>query len=276
MKVPPYVEVETSRYCNRMCKWCPNHLHRQRRVQEYMSWSILQGIVNSLARVNFDGWFAFHNYNEPLENPRLLNELKLIRSIIPRARPTVYTNGDSLTAVRYEELCAAGLAQMRVTVYPTSLASGKASHDTLWTWLEKRPFLLHNSWVQVTARQGPSLISRGSPELILISPNIDNYYDRGGTISWLSIQHRKEPCLLTAHSLSIDYQGNIKMCCNVMMEIGDHHPYILGNVKNIDVITAWNSPRFEALRKLHAECNWSTTPICKTCRQVLRLGADNG
>lgn len=269
MKLPRYVEVETSRYCNRQCEWCPNHPLGDRKVQEFLNWADLERVLYSLARVDYEGWFAFHNYNEPLANPRLLDELALVRALVPAAKPTVFTNGDRLTGKLYSDLVSAGLSQMRVTVYPKRWTGREPSHETLRAWLKRRAFLPDKFWTEVTARQGPALLYSGEPEIILISPRIDRYYDRGGTIPWLSVESRTTPCLLTASSLSIDYEGNIKMCCNVVTGNRAHRNYMLGNVRDNDIIDIWNSVRFETLRDRHARADWTDTSICKTCRQEL-------
>ena len=270
MNLPNYVEVETSRYCNRRCEWCPNHPLKNRTVQEFLPWAYFERVVDSLAGGRYRGWFAFHNYNEPLANPRLLKELRLVRSRLPDAKPTIYTNGDRLTSSLFDELISAGLLQMRLTIYPKKRRVSTPSHDSLRAWLERRPFLHKRTWKSINARQGPALIHKGPPELILISPNVDEYYDRGGTVPWLSLQSRAKPCLLTSNSLSIDFLGNVKMCCNVVTGHPPHEAYFLGNVACGDVVEIWNSSRFREIRKRHARADWSNTPICRTCRQVLQ------
>jgi radical SAM protein with 4Fe4S-binding SPASM domain len=269
MKLPKYIEVETSRFCNRLCEWCPNYSLGDRKVQEFLPWTALERIAGTLAKVNYDGWFAFHNYNEPLANPRIIAELSLISSMLPAARSTIFSNGDRLTAELYSDLVISGLSQMRVTIYPKDRRV-EPSHETLWAWLQRRPFLGDKNWKQIVARQGPALVHEGRPEILLISPNITGYYDRGGTVSWLSVEMRTEPCLLTAHSLSIDYRGNIKMCCNVVTGSESHNAYMVGNVRDDDILDVWSSPAFEAMRNRHAKADWSATPICRTCRQQLR------
>lgn len=274
MRVPKYVEVETSRYCNRVCEWCPNHSLGDRRVQELLPLADLEAVAASLARVNYGGWFAFHNYNEPLANPRIGDEVALVSRMLPLARPSIFTNGDQLTEALFESLVAGGLAYMRVTVYPKKRAELRASYEALWMWLERKPFLKSRVWQQVAARQGLALLHQGQPEIFLISPEIANYYDRGGTVHWLSAAHRRTPCFLTSHSLSIDYRGNIKMCCNVVTGSEAHDGYMLGNVRDDDVVDVWNSPAFEAMRTRHLKSDWSMTSICGTCTQQLKEAGD--
>lgn len=269
MNLPKYVEIETSRYCNRQCEWCPNHPLQNRTAQELLPWKCLERVVHSLSNVQYSGWLAFHNYNEPLSNPRLPKELEFVREFLPNAKPTIYTNGDRLTPELFEILTSAGLSQMRLTIYPKNRHIINNFHEPLWAWLKRRPFLDRKKWDVFTARQGPALVHDGPPELQLINPNISNYYDRGGTLSWLTHEKRTKPCFLTSNSLSIDYHGNIKMCCNVVSDHPSHKEYIIGNVINDDVIEVWCSSKFHRIRVQHERSDWSETPICITCHQEL-------
>ena len=270
MSFPNYVEVETSRYCNRQCAWCPNDPLRNRKLQEFLPWAYLERVIQSLRKVQYRGWFAFHNYNEPLANPRIMEELEFVHEALPQAKTTIYTNGDRLTADLFAALVALGLSQMRVTLYPKNRIGWAGSHDVLWSWLERRPFLSSKKWDEVTARQGPSLVHHGGPEVILISPDIERYYDRGGTVPWLSLEMRTKPCFLTSHSLSVDYMGKIKMCCNVVTGNSLHGEYFLGDVRDDDILEVWNSSKFDAIREHHRRSDWSMTRICKTCRQEIQ------
>jgi hypothetical protein len=270
MKLPNYIEIETSRFCNRKCEWCPNHVFQDRTVQELMAWSDFESILFCLSRSQYGGWLAFHNYNEPLANPRIVQEVQFARECLPAAKLTIFTNGDRLSAELYGALVSAGLSQMRVTIYPKTMKRPLASHARLWHWLERRAFLKIKNWQEVLARQGPALVHAGHPEMILISPCVDRYYDRGGSVPALSIENRTKPCLLTSNSLSVDYLGNIKMCCNVVTGNKLHERYLVGNVRENDLLEMWNSEAFDVLREHHRRANWSATPICKTCRQEIK------
>ncbi len=161
---------------------------------------------------------------------------------------------------------------MRVTIYPKKESGSVASHEHLWNWLRRKPFLRAKEWQEVLVRQGPALVHAGRPDLILISPHVDRYYDRGGTLPHLSIDNRTMPCLLTSNSLSVDYMGGIKMCCNVVTGKDLHRDYFLGNVRDHDLLKVWNSKAFDTLREHHRISDWSVTPICRTCSQEIKLG----
>src|SRR5437762_3234312 len=91
--LPRYVELETSRRCNRTCTWCPNGESDARRTQQIMDWELSTRVVDELGGLGFAGFLAFHNYNEPLLNRRILQEIRHVRTAIPLARPAIYSNG---------------------------------------------------------------------------------------------------------------------------------------------------------------------------------------
>ena len=118
MALPRYVEVETSRRCNRTCGWCPNGEHTARRVQELMDWSLFTRMIEQLVDVDYGGFSAFHNYNEPLLSGRILDEVRHVKAQLRPAKPAIYTNGDVLDASLFGRLLDAGVAYLRVTRYP--------------------------------------------------------------------------------------------------------------------------------------------------------------
>lgn len=234
-----------------------------------MPWTTFDKIIASLSSHNYCGWLAFHNYNEPLANPRLVQEVGFARKQVRGAQLTVYSNGDYLTSELLDTLVAAGLSEMRITVYPRTLGYSEPSHAELWEWLKRRRFLGTKEWRETVVRQGPALQLTESLSMLLVSPNVGRYYDRGGILPSLSIVERTNPCLMTSHSLSVDYEGNIKMCCNVVARFEAHRPYLLGNVKERDLIEVWKSSQFQLLRERHLMADWSKSPLCKGCRQEI-------
>jgi len=269
--LPRYVEVETSRRCNRTCDWCPNGKHTVRRRQELMGWTLFRRIVDELGGLEYGGWLAFHNYNEPLLNRRLLDEIGYVRATIPAARPAIYTNGDVLNLALYERLVAAGVRYIRVTRYPRR-ADAAPRTDTIRAWLT-RAGLDELLWDFRRVRQGLAAVI-DTPELRVevISPAIVGAYNnRGGSVTTLPVlvKTRTEPCLMTATSAVIDYRGRMKMCCCVYPEIPAHAGYVLGDLRTATFADLWWSARMDAYRAAHARADWSLSPACTGCTQPL-------
>ena len=271
-EMPRYVEVETSRRCNRACAWCPNGEHTVRRQQELMDWGLFTGLLAELRGLGFTGWLAFHNYNEPLLNPRLGEELEAVASILPEARPTIFTNGDVLTVAMLDGLIRAGVRQVRVTLYPRH-AGTAPSDERIRGWLA-RAGVTGMPWRWQSVRQGRAAVcERSGCRVEVISPDIDGTYNtRGGSVRSLplTVVTRTEPCLMTATSASIDYRGRLKMCCCVYPEPGvGHDRYVLGSLTEATFAELWWSEQMARYRTAHAAADWSLSPACIGCRQPL-------
>ncbi|WP_159449823.1 MULTISPECIES: radical SAM/SPASM domain-containing protein [Cyanophyceae] len=235
-----------------------------------MEWSLYADLIGQLTEVDYDGWLAFHNYNEPLANPRLKQEISFAKGSLPSVKLAIYTNGDLFNEKIYEYLCSIEVSEIRITRYPNSHdLQQPEKHDLnqLWEWLEKKDFLKNLDWKYVAARQGDTLECYFPVKIRIIAPNVNNYYDRGGIISHLSAKKRSKPCKLTSHSLSVDYLGNVKMCCNILSSNPEHSPYIIGNVYKDRLLAIWNNDFFQKVREFHMSCNWSETTICESCIQ---------
>jgi hypothetical protein len=269
--LPRYVEVETSRRCNRSCAWCPNGEHTVRRRQELMDWTLFRRIVDELGTLGYGGWLAFHNYNEPLLNRRLLDEISYVRASVPAARPAVYTNGDVLNLALFDRLVAAGVRYIRVTRYPRR-ADAAPRADTIRAWLT-RAGLDDLLWDFRRVRQGVAAVIDTADLLVeVISPAIEaTYNSRGGSVTTLPVlvKTRTQPCLMTATSAVIDYQGRMKMCCCVYPEIPAHAGYVLGDLHTATFADLWWSDQMGRYRAAHARADWLLSPACAGCSQPL-------
>jgi radical SAM protein with 4Fe4S-binding SPASM domain len=267
-----YVEAETARYCNRTCPWCPNGHSGARRTQQLLPWALLIKVAAELGAAQFTGFVALHNYNEPLANPRLPEELDLLRAAAPQASPAIYTNGDLLKRDHLERLLAAGVKYLRVTRYPHR-ADVPPTEEALRRWLRQAGLAEAFTWVFGPARQGLAARWRDDEAGVLVEvirPAIATYNDRGGTALVPVQARRTEPCRMTGTSLSVDYRGMVKMCCNVIPDSApDHERYVVGSVADATLAELWNSPVMAAWRARHAVADWSDSPACRTCVQAL-------
>jgi hypothetical protein len=268
-----YVEVETSRFCNRRCSWCPNGPSGARRVQELMQWTLFDKIVTELGSLNYSGFFAFHNFNEPLANPRLFEEIARLRQAIPEAKPAIYTNGDLLNSGGLHRMLGLGVAYVRVTRYPHR-ATVAPRYDALHRFLGQAGIAEEYEWRFESVRQGLAAIwedRSAGVKVEVIRPSIVTYNDRGGTAI---VPHadslRTAPCLMTTTSASIDFRGALKMCCNVIPDTADdHEQYVVGNVSESTLTELWTGARMDDWRARHSVADWQKSPACRTCVQAL-------
>ena len=222
--------------------------------------------------MSFGGWFAFHNYNEPLANPRIADEIAFVQRHLPQCRPVIYSNGDLLSRASFESLNRAGLKHLRVTRYPTGDDIRRDPDEgAIRRWLRRTGFDSDGTWPVEPGRQG--LVARGTDRgttIEVISPDIEGTYNwRGGTALAIQPRRRAEPCGMTATSAVIDFRGKFKMCCNVVSDAASHDRYIVGDSSQRPFSVLWNDPKMQEWRLLHARSDWTQSPICASCSQAL-------
>ncbi len=107
---------ELSNLCNysRLHGRCPLHHERGVRI---LPLHIIQETIDVLSKHRFEGTIAFHNYNEPLIDPRLFHLLKYAREKCPKSEIYIYTNGFYLDQTILDELVAFGLSRIHVSIY---------------------------------------------------------------------------------------------------------------------------------------------------------------
>ncbi|MEW5740751.1 MAG: radical SAM/SPASM domain-containing protein [Myxococcota bacterium] len=268
--VPPpgFIEVELGAYCNRRCAWCPNGWHERGLSRASMKDAVWRSLLEDLSRSGYSGWFAFHNYNEPMADPRLLERVADARRALPHAKLELHTNGDFLTPARLRELLEAGIDLTRVTLYPTNARAfeepdpARATRFFAKLHVKPRPLVEKESKLERHGRLGRM-------QLIVRLPRIAHYTDRLGAVGLAGLEAgspRTTPCLLPFHSAAIDYHGTLKLCCHVYdTTAADQRAYALGNVGETPFSALWASPRLQELRAQLARADFSRLPGCARC-----------
>jgi cyclic pyranopterin phosphate synthase len=112
---PSVVEIEVGVRCNRACIYCPNSRLGATSSSSFMEFELYRRIVNQLSEIAFSGRLSFHFFNEPLMRKDLEELVAITRAALPFAHLVLYTNGDLLTDVRYDNLLEAGIDFFLVT-----------------------------------------------------------------------------------------------------------------------------------------------------------------
>lgn len=94
---PTTFKVEMTRGCNLACKFCPVHgrpdLQRQ---YEYMMPLLLRPILKQLRQLNPSARIELTRRGEPTLNPFILENLGLMRKLMPEAQVSMFTNGTTI------------------------------------------------------------------------------------------------------------------------------------------------------------------------------------
>ena len=110
------VSFELSNRCSysHLHKMCPASLGKEPVV---LPSKIIFDVLDTLGKRKFDGGIAFHNYNEPMSDPRLFKLVEYARCICPACKILIWTNGWNLNQVMMNELIASGVTTVYATAY---------------------------------------------------------------------------------------------------------------------------------------------------------------
>lgn len=192
------VQMELSNLCNMAVfhKKCFAHYSLIRKEKIIMPRSIVFDILETLERYDWGGSdkeIKFHEYNEPLIDPRLFQFVVEARKCLPTTNIMIWTNGFYLNTTLLCELVEAGVNRIRLTAY------------------EKSDILRFNGMknrLSYALEHGEIVSSM--PVYFQISPR-EQLDDR------LSILDRKEqenkiPCY-ALKSISLRANGRVSLCC---------------------------------------------------------------
>lgn len=225
------VSIEISRWCNRACVYCPNHLFETPR--EFMPQDVFDLALQRMAEIGWRGFVDYIFYNEPLADPRLVSLVQQTKRVLPRALPRILSNGDLLTRDLAARLIEAGVTHFIITRHLPERAGWRESIRSL-------------------VREWPRYFT------VLDSPGQVRWTNRGGLVT----PEGFEPfttCDAPENSLVISLNGDVVLCCNDY-----HREHVVGNIREKTLLDIWQTPWFAQLRK-DVRQGVAKLPICKSC-----------
>jgi len=223
------IYFELSNICNYayMHKKCPLYNATEKII---LSTKIIKKIIKELECINYSGYIAFHNYNEPLIDPRLFYLTKYIKSILVNAKIGLLTNGFYLTQDLTDELYEYGIDVIGISLYSKEE--------------EERLCQIQFRHIKVSFYD-------------LYSNGLDNrkkIYEREHINSTL-------PCYSLLSEIVIRCTGDVDLCCQDW-----DFRHIFGNLKNTSLEEILSTAEVQVLRRdlkqgrryldLCRRCNW--------------------
>lgn len=110
------VTLETTNRCNmaRLHDRCPAHYVTE---EEWLPTPTVEAIMDYMAHEKFGREIAYHNYCDPLVEPRLLHFMDYCRAVGAAKDQYILTNGLLLNQATLDELVAHGATRVWVSVY---------------------------------------------------------------------------------------------------------------------------------------------------------------
>lgn len=232
------ITIETTTYCNLRCEFCPNskNVRGLLKNKKLIEINLFQKIVNELAEINFKGGVGLFFYGEPLTDKRLPELIAYLRKKIPNSKIGLNSNGTLLTIPLYKKLINAGVSIIHISQYtPKILPNMKEIFEYLKSCPKNENKITYRNF--------------GKDSVL---------FNRGGEIDAKNISETPI-CANPENPLTIDYEGNVILCCN------DYHSSIkFGNLKKEKLIDIWNKPLYKKIRQ-ELEKGIYSLPICKKC-----------
>ncbi len=226
------VNIETYAYCNRQCHFCFNHDSFPSREKGIMDETMFYGFIDQLAALNFAGRISPILYGEPLLEKRLIPFIEYMETNLPYAEIWLNTNGDYLTDEIMQQLIQAGLDCVFVTNYDDE---AKPNLDAL------------------AEKYNETIVYRRMSERRIVN--------RAGSLMDRESTRQDLPCLRPTGQLVVNWKGDVLLCCN------DYYAkYSFGNLKDVSVLDAWQSPAFDSYRDmLRKKGGRAKIDLCKNC-----------
>jgi radical SAM protein with 4Fe4S-binding SPASM domain len=227
------VDVETNSHCNRACSICPRSVSPKE--EGIMDIGLYKILISQLSSIGFKGRFSPVFYNEPLLDHRLPQLVDHAHRNLPDAEFIIYTNGSLLSSDKAKQLLDAGACGITVSQYEKNLPKddAKVALGALPSrYLKKIRYRIMTDDMTLSTRGG--LVDVKNPIF-------------------------KTSCFQSSVTMTIDFKGNVLLCCN---DYGAKH--IFGNIGEKHVLDIWNSSDFKVLRKSLRSGNFDID-LCKTC-----------
>jgi hypothetical protein len=265
------IEIGTTNVCNRKCVSCPvgtSDIAEKLTPNSVTHDSFNRILTNLSVFKNRSFSLSLHEYNEPLKDADILDKYFMAGQAFPRAELTLFTNGDMLHHSKsgfysITRLLEVGIRHIRISIYDSSPAKSKvferiaiamADFKKAWSALKNRTEYEHR-----LVYQGEEVLIR---VLFLSTQTLSN---RGGIIMTDKTGQRKGVCSLPRRTLSIDYKGNLKMCCNVHhMEVGAD-TWIYGSLMNTPISQILMHDSYTNMRTKTSKGDYEALAKCQVC-----------
>jgi len=217
--------IQLSNVCNMNHKKCPVSVYTERK---HLPLKYVTQIIYELSELGYVGSIGFHCYNEPTIDPRLYYIMNYTRKMLPRSTIIIWTNGKILTKELLLDFSEIGNIKYFVSRYDNSIT--KSMFDDVG--------ISDVSWLGVDENKMDDRLC---------------WYDR-------DCNQHNTPCTAPYRQLSIDYMGNVVICC-----MDWKSSVVFGNIKDSSLIYILSS---EEMKRTSNELAVGIRrhPLCKRCR----------
>ena len=294
MAAPMKIHVDPASGCNYRCFFCPqsNPAALRNAGVEFRSMTLplFRKLVDDL------GAFAqpidelvLGNYGEPLLNNNLPEMVRYAKSSRHIREVSVITNASLLNAFRANELAAAGLDKIRISIEAMSDAAYKSTTEVPQRFSDivenvkgfRDAVRRHRSKTFIYAKIVDAGLTEAEQKkffqtfapiadavsienLIGITPRSRKIVgDQPKGMTGVSLSTERKVCPSPFYSLSIHSNGDVGVCCSDW-----HHKTVVGSVATSSIQNIWDGEALRAFRVAQLEKSWRGVGACAGCEVV--------
>lgn len=285
---PAVVQVQTINRCNAACPMCPYPTTWALEPREVMDDALYSKIVEECAASPELHDFVPMAQNEPLLDPKLPERIREFKArALPHQMVELVTNGSALTPARFDQLGAAGLDLLTISVNADSAATyervmGGLKWERLTKLLEslrQRGSAQTNIFLRFVAQRDNAHESRAFVRrwrrhfnLMLYDVNnragaVRDYANLATVKSALTRRFRRwigprlfRVCPYVFSIMAIMQNGDVLLCGNDWNE-----REVIGNVREQSLRSIYNNARMREVRELMRQGRYDEIAACRNC-----------
>lgn len=283
-RVPPFprtLQIQTVTGCNADCVFCPYGETYRSVPQGRMDENLFRALIEETAKYKVRR-ISPYLMNEPFIDPQILDRVRIINDINPRAKVVLTTNGGLLTPERVDRLLGlgGGVHELYLSVqgidpeaYRSTMRGGlrfektMAHIDYLLETMKKRGAMRPVVWITMV---DSNLIDARAAVAYWAARGVRSKYtrleNRGGNIreaGGFSRSRDMQPfadCTRLMKQAYVLFNGDVVLCCTDYRQT-----MVLGNIREGGLYRVWNSPRAMKIRSDFVRGDLSDNPLCRSC-----------
>ena len=281
---PINLDIESSSACNLRCPMCPrtkavNEKGKLDRQSQHFDFDLYKRLIDEAADI---GVYALKlNWlGEPLMNPRIVD---MVRYAKEKGIEDVQmnTNAVLLSEKMSRELISAGLDGLFISFdspykeayekiriganYESVLANIIRFHEIRAEMKSMNP-VTRISMIKMSEDDGSVEafieLFRDVVDVVVFYNLIDNDKDYSAILK--EYKDASISCQSPWQRIAINTDGKIAVCCH-----DRNADFGIGNIRDMTIKEAWNSEKFNELRKLHENKRWHEYELCAKCPLML-------
>ena len=283
--IPKAIYIETTNYCNAHCIMCPHD--KMNRKKGCMDWGLFTRLIDQCAEFEGRGLNIFlHKDGEPLMDLRIFDRIGYARQKLPRSRLHFNTNAALMDADKAEAILKSPLDSIVFSIDGASAQTYEAIRQGLnyervmaniQTFFRLKRALgarLHVTLQMVMNQSNQQEVARyrdlwgGLANRVVFKP-MHNFLVQGTSVHGANLNARQlSRCKMPFKEVFVYWNGDVALCC------WDYdHLAPTGNLIEQALLTIYNGPRFQQVRRAMKQLDCSRIYPCVSCSQI--YGRDN-